>query len=297
MKMKHWLFLITLIFCFEDCSFNKSFLVPDKVPVGLKSATIKTEKDSIAVFFNGVNHQPFFTNNGRDTLDIGFKIESVIFKSNSGNNVNGWLLKPKNSVAKITLMHLHGNAGFLLSQFKAISPLIRDSIQIFMFDYSGFGFSEGEATRENALTDALSAMDYIKERKDVKNTKVIIYGQSFGGHLAAVVAAKRQNEIAGAVIEGGFSSPKDIAAHQVPVIGRILVKQGYSAIQSIKDYHKPLLVIHSIEDHVIPFYMGRKIFDNANEPKQFYEVKKCHICAPDYYSEEILQRIKTMLTL
>jgi dienelactone hydrolase len=164
-----------------------------------------------------------------------------------------------------------------------------------MFDYSGFGFSEGEATRKNALNDALSALDYIKARQEVKDTKLVIYGQSFGGHLSAVVAAQRENEIDGLVIEGAYSSNKDIAAHAVPVLGRIVVKQGYSAVKSIKDFHKPLLVIHSTEDQEIPFSMGKKIFDNANAPKEFYEVKECHICAPIFYTDEISGKIKNML--
>ena len=165
----------------------------------------------------------------------------------------------------------------------------------FMFDYSGFGFSEGKPTRVHVLADALAALDYIKTRQDVNNTKLVIYGQSLGGHLSAVVAAKRENDISGLVIEGAFSSHKDIGGHMVPFFGKLFVKQGYSAIKSIKNFHKPLLVIHSTEDQTIPFYMGKKIFDNANQPKEFYEVKKCHICAPIFFTEEIADKIKKML--
>ena len=284
---------ITLL---TSCSFNKLFLQPDKAPSTAKRLTIATATDTTVIFFSGENHQPTFTKSGKDTIDLGFTIESVMFKSKNGNNLNGWFLKPKNKTATITLLHLHGNAGFLLSQYQAISPLLKNGFQIFMFDYSGFGFSDGEATRKNVLTDALSALDYIKARPDVKNTKLVIYGQSLGGHLSAVIATQRQSDIDGLVIEGAFSSHKDIGSYTVPIIGRILVKQGYCATKSIKDFHKPLLVIHSTEDEVIPFYMGKKIFDNANAPKEFYEVKKCHICAPIYYADQISNKIKNMWT-
>ena len=299
MTKKHsklYLFLIiTLLFIFNSCSFNSAFLQPDKITSTKLKFANGTSTDTTVVFFKGDNHQPIFLKNGKDTINLDFTIESVVFESSNGNKLNGWILKPKNTIPTITLLHLHGNAGFLLSQLQAISPLIKKGFQIFMFDYSGFGFSEGNATRKNVLADALSALDYVKTRQDVKDTKLVIYGQSLGGHLSAVVGALRQNDIDGLVIEAAFSSHKDIAANFAGFIGRLLVKQGYSAIKSIKEFHKPLLVIHSTEDQLIPFYMGKKIFDNANSPKEFFEVKKGHICAPTYYADEILNKIKNML--
>jgi dipeptidyl aminopeptidase/acylaminoacyl peptidase len=280
-----------------SCSFNKAFLKPTKISPTAKKATIKTATDTTIFSFSGDNHQPGITQKNGEPAILDYTIESVIFKSGNGNKLNGWLLKPKNILPAITLLHLHGNEGALLNQYQAISPLLKNGFQIFVFDYSGFGFSEGAATRENILTDALSAFDYIKSRKDVVNTKIVIYGQSIGGHLSAVVAAERQQALDGLVIEGGFSSYKDIAGHKFPLLGKLFAKQGYSATKSIKNFHKPLLVIHSTEDKEVPFYMGKKIFDNANVPKEFYEIKNCHICGAIYYTDEISIRIKSMLGL
>jgi fermentation-respiration switch protein FrsA (DUF1100 family) len=166
-----------------------------------------------------------------------------------------------------------------------------------MFDYSGFGFSQGKATRDNVLTDALSALDYLKTRQEVKGTKLVVYGQSLGGNLAPVVASKRQNEIDGLVIEGGFSSYKDMAAKRFGFLGRILIAEKYSAMKSIKTYKKPLLSMHSPQDQTVPFDLGKKLFDNANEPKTFFEMnKRCHLCGSIYYSDEISQKIKNMLS-
>lgn len=292
LNISQLLIITTLL---TSCSFNKLFLQPTKIPVSTTQLSLKTADDSTVVSFSGEAHQPVFLKNGTDTITFDFSIESVNYKSANGNILNGWLLKPKNTIATTTLLHLHGNGGCLLSQFKAISPLVDKGFQVFMFDYSGFGFSQGKSTRKNVLTDALSTLDYLKTRPDVSNTTLLIYGQSLGGHLAAVVAAQRPNDISGLIIEGAFSSHKDIGGHMVPVLGKIFVKQGYSAVKFIKDFHKPVLVIHSTEDEMIPFYMGKKIFDNANAPKEFYEVKKCHICAPQFYAAEIAEKIKKML--
>lgn len=293
---KSYFLLFILLSCMlSSCSFNKLFLQPTRIPANTDKLVLKSATDSVLILFSGTAHQPLLMKNNTDTLPLHFTIESVVYKSINGNTLNGWLLKPIDTAATITLLHLHGNGGCLLSQYKAISPLLEKGFQVFMFDYSGFGFSDGKASRSNVFTDALSTLDYLKTRQDISNTQLVVYGQSLGGHLSAVVAAQRQNDISGLVIEGAFSSHKDIGGHMVKVLGKIFVKQGYSAVKSIKEFHKPVLVIHSTEDELIPIEMGKKIYDNANEPKEFYEVKKCHICAPIFYPEEISEKIKKMI--
>jgi len=284
------------------CSFNKMYLQPTSLPKipqdkDKVSITTTTKNDTTFVEFNAKTLQPTFLKNNKDTIILDYTIESVVFKSLSGNNLNGWLLKPKNIDATTTLLHFHGNAGFLLSQYQAITPLLKYGFQAFVFDYSGFGFSEGKATRDNVLLDGNSALTYIKSREDVKSTKLVIYGQSLGGNLSAVVAQQRETDIDGLVIEGAFSSHKDIAAKTAGVFGRLLVSEKYSAYKSIRTFKKPVLIIHSTEDEVIPFKMGQKIFDNTIAPKEFYEIKKCHICGPEFYADSISLKIINMLKI
>jgi len=298
-EMKFAVTILTVLLL-SACSFNQRFLqptVPPPIPQDKDKVTLtsKTPQDTTIIEFNTTTFQPTFFNSDKDTIKFDYTIESVVFKSSSGNNLNGWLLKPKKATSKITLLHFHGNAGFIPSQYQAMTPLLDFGFQAFVFDYSGFGFSEGKATRDNVLLDGHSALTYLKGRDDVKDTKLIIYGQSLGGHLSAVVAEKRQADIDGLVIEGAFSSHKDIAAKTAGVFGRILVSEKYSAIKAIKDYEKPVLVIHSTEDQTIPFNMGQEIFSHANEPKEFYEIEKCHICGTNYYADSISAKIKKMI--
>lgn len=299
LNMKYILSILTVLIL-TACSLNKIYLHPTKMPpisADKEKVTItsKSEIDTTIVEFKTKTLQPTFLTNKLDTINLDYTVESVVFKSSNGNNLNGWLLKPKNVDPTITLLHFHGNAGFLLSQYKAMTPLLKYGFQAFVFDYSGFGFSEGKATRKNVLLDGNTALSYVKSRDDVKNTKVIIYGQSLGGHLSAVVAQQRQTEIDGLVIEGAFSSHKDIAVDKAGFLGRIFVSEKYSACKSIQGYKKPVLVIHSTEDETIPFEMGQKIYANANEPKEFYEIKHCHICGPAFYADSISYKIKNMI--
>jgi hypothetical protein len=290
-----YLFISLCLVLLSSCSFNGMFLQPTRLPANAKKMSIKTKTDTTLIAFDSITRQPTFYSVKKEPVLLDFDIESVVYTSSNGHQLNGWMMKPKGQQPGITILHLHGNAGFLLSQYGAMSPLLKNGFQIFVFDYSGFGFSEGKATKKNVLTDALSTLDYVKGREDVKGTKLVLYGQSLGGHLSAVVAAQREKDIDALVIEGAFSSHKDIAAATVPVLGRIVVKQGYCAKCSIKEYHKPLLVIHSTEDETVPFKMGQTIYKAGNDPKEFYEIKKCHICGPAYYPDEISEKIKKML--
>lgn len=282
------------------CSFNNTFLQPTKVTLFQPEKehvilTVKTETDTTFVSFETNTYQPVFLNTKKDTISKNFTIKSHVFKNDKGNLLNGWLIKPENTVPDITLLHLHGNSGFVLTQYEALTPLLEYNFQIFIFDYSGFGFSEGEASRENVLNDSDAALHYVRNLDELKNTKLVVYGQSLGGHVAATVAEKREALIDGLVIEGAFSSHKDIAEKHAGFFGRLLVNEKYSAYKSVRTYHKPLLVIHSTEDEIVPFKMGKKIFENANEPKKFYSIDKCHLCGPHYYAKEIAQKIKDMM--
>ncbi len=287
--------IIILSLLLAACSFNKQVLGPKKLSPTVKEFTIKTFTDTFAVHLPDSSNQIIFTKNGGDIIDLGFSIENVFFKDTNGNILNGWFLKPKNQTPKITLLHLHGSGKFLGDHYKHIYPLAKNGFQVFMFDYSGFGLTQGEASRENIITDAVSALEYLKTREDVMGTRLVIYGQSLGGHYATVVGPLVQNNIDGLVVECAITSLKEIAGYRTPVIGNILMKQGYHAEKVIRDFHKPVLVIHSMEDKDAPFYMGKKIFDAANRPKEFYEIKKPHCCGPIYNANEISEKIKNML--
>lgn len=244
----------------------------------------------------GKNYQPTFLTKEKDTIHKNYTIESVVFENSDGTKLNGWFLQSKKVTPVAIIIHFHGNAGSLFHQYQAIAPLAEEGFRIFMFDYSGFGFSQGKATRKNVLKDAHATIDFVKNKVG-NNEKIVIYGQSLGGHLAGVVATQRKNEIDALVIEGAFSSHKNIAREFAGGFGKMMTKEMYSASDSIPNFKKPVLVIHSTEDETIPFSHGIQIFESAAEPKSFYEVKECHICAPQFYAKEIADKIKEMLLL
>ncbi len=288
------------VFC--SCAFNRMFFQPDRLPQGTKEITTynRDTNDTGKIMLAGPSYQPVFLNGKGDTINPGYKIQSCSFKSTSGNMLNGWMLTPHSMPVKATLLHLHGNGGNILSQFRLIDNLVTRGYQVFMFDYSGYGFSEGYPTVQNNLMDGISALNYLVERPDVKGTKIFLYGQSLGGHLSAVVAEKAQDKIDGLIMEGAFSTRKDIAAHMarkmyVPgFLARMLVSQPYSALKSVQHLQKPVLFIHSKEDKVCPYMQGRKMFIYASPQKSFYAVDGPHIRAVRMYPDSIVTKMEAL---
>lgn len=86
-----------------------------------------------------------------------------------------------------------------------------------------------------------------------------------------------------------------MAKYEGGFFGKLIVKEMYSGNASIKDFHKPVLIIHSSEDKEVPFALGQKLYNSANEPKEFYEIKKCHICGPKFYADSISEKIKRLI--
>lgn len=286
---------------FSSCSFNRMFLAPDPIPATTRRFQLNSGNDTVLVTIENKQFQPQFFNQHQEPVHQLFTLESVVFDSESGNRLNGWWLYPERNVAHTTLVHFHGNAGNLFSQYQALLPLVDYGYQIFIFDYSGFGFSTGKASRKNVLKDGFSGFRYAREHAYAQGMPLVLYGQSLGGHLSAVVAAEKQAELDALVIEGAFSSHHDIGAYYAKkmfgmgFLARVFIREMYSAKKSLPRYKKPLLVVHSTEDEVVPFEFGKKIYEAGNDPKEFFEIRYPHICGPTFYAQEISERIRAML--
>ena len=287
--MRTFLYIFLFVF-FTSCGFNNVFLVPDKLDISKHEfKTLYNKKSDTLVIEDKEKYQPYFKDSANNILDYPYTIESKIFDSKSGNKLNTWIISNDSVYNGRNIIFFHGNAGNLVSQHKMMLPFVKAGYKVFMADYSGFGFSTGKATRKNVLLDGNSAIEYFTKLDTT--ARWIIYGQSLGGHLTPVVALANELLIDGIVVEGAFTSHQDIGANTAGFIARILIAEKYSAKKALKEFKKPVLIIHSTEDNIIPYGMGEKLFEVANEPKQFYQVDKCHICGPIYFSENILQKM------
>ncbi|MCW3123360.1 MAG: alpha/beta hydrolase fold-containing protein [Flavipsychrobacter sp.] len=294
--MKFYNGALLLMMCFSSCAFNSRVYQPDKVPVGFKQLRIVTAAKDTNYINVDKTFQPTFTDSKGQLLPLTYTFESVNFKNEQNDNIVGWFIQPKDKAnTKVTVLFLYGNGGSIISSFFAVLPLVKKGMQVFIPDYRGYGFSEGKPCRMGVLNDVEHGLQLMSKRDDVKGTKLVIYGTSMGGQLAAVTAVRNEAIIDGVVMEGAITSYKDMAGRMFGFPGRLLMKQGYSSIKSVPQIHKPILIIHSAEDKVAPLSMGKRLFARANEPKSFYEIKHGHIEGLNYYADSIAARIYTLV--
>lgn len=294
-NFRHTSYFFFALILLNSCAFNNSFLSPTVVDREAREQTLYIQEDTVLVQYHGEQYQPLFIRNGQDTVTFNHTIESVLFPSESGNELNGWLIIPNDIEIKGTILFFHGNAGDITGRHWNMNLLMQYGFQVFAVDYSGYGLSTGKAKRKFIIQDGISALEYIKQRKEVEGTKFIIYGQSLGGNLAASIAGRKGELIDGLVVEGAFSSHKDIGRRFAGFLSDWFVKEMYSAKESVQHYHKPILVIHSVMDFVVPLEHGKTIYDNANEPKEFYIINDCHTCGSRIYHKEIGEKLLEMI--
>lgn len=294
MKRLAWLFLLAAFCC--NGALADPFLEPQVLPDNLNQLNFEDSKtgDVITVRLDE-NHLPVTQDFFAEGVSIPFFIEGFLIESTSGNQLHAWQVVPKADSNGVSVLFFHGNAGNILSNLGAGIALVKKGFKVTIVDYSGYGYSTGDASRDNVLADAQSALELFFPMAQEANEKLVLYGQSLGGHLAVVIAARNQEKIDGLVIEGAFSSHKAIAATHKGALGRIFVSEPYSAEDSIAEYSKPILVIHSRDDEIVPFSMGEQLFEAANEPKSFYPIDRAHLAGLSLYADEIAEKILLML--
>lgn len=230
-----------------------------------------------------------------------YNVEVINFKSSNGNTLNGWFLKPKTGDIKATVLQLHGNGGNISYQYQFAKPLVKAGYQVMVFDYEGYGNSSGSPSQEKVLDDGISALKYVKGRADTQNKKLILFGQSLGGHLSCVVAAQENQMIDGLVVEGAFSGHELMAIyvgkqHGAPKwLAKLLVRTKYEAIDYVDKVTVPKLFIHSTEDATCPFFMGKALYEKATGKKEFWEIKGAHIMGSQLYPDEFVKHFDKLL--
>lgn len=202
--------------------------------------------------------------------DVSLNYEDVYFETTDGIRLNGWFIPhPK---AKATLLWFHGNAGnigFRVDNIKQLHDLVE--VNIFIFDYRGYGRSEGSVSEEGTYLDGVAAIQFLRQRLGRMNEKTVYFGRSLGAAIAAEMA--RRHPPRGLILESPFESIRAMAQAIIPSlpIGSLLQTQ-YDVLEKIKSVKTPLLILHGDRDEVIPFAQGKNVFAAAPEPKAFYVI-------------------------
>ena len=196
--------------------------------------------------------------------------EDVHFISGDGVRLHGWYISSKSSNA--TLLWFHGNAGNITHRLVNIEALKPLDLDIFIFDYRGYGKSEGEPNEEGIYLDSQAAYDWLVKVKRIIPEKIILFGRSLGGICAVEVASK--NPAAGIILESAFPSAGKMAKNFFPVLPLgWAIKSKFNAIGKVPNLKIPKLFLHGTRDEIVPYNLGRELFSAAAEPKIFYDIE------------------------
>jgi len=206
--------------------------------------------------------------------ELGLDFESVVFKTSDGLRLTGWFIPADNS--RLTVLFCHGNGGNMMHRLDSINILCNLGLNCFIFDYRGYGNSEGKPTEEGTYIDATAAYKWLTEEKKISPPDdIIIFGRSLGGSIAAQLASKV--EARALIIESGFTSYVDMGRKFYPYMPvRFFASYGYSTIDYVKEVHCPVMLIHSRNDEIVPFEFSLELHEAANEPKELIEISGSH---------------------
>lgn len=214
---------------------------------------------------------------------VGLHQEDVWFQTADGTKINGWYFKNKSGKKpKGLVVFFHGNAENLSSHYLSLIWIIDFQYDLFIFDYRGYGRSEGEPSPRGTLEDGKAALVWAKQKSD--GVPLIVYGQSLGGAVAlrSVLDLKNQVDVALVVADSTFHSYQDVASeafskHAVTWLFQplcyLLLSDKYAPDKRVSEISPtPLLVIHGDADTAVDYSLGETIYNLAKEPKEFWRI-------------------------
>ena len=202
-----------------------------------------------------------------DWKPAGLNVEDAWFTAADGTRLHGWYLEHERPRA--VLLIAHGNAGNLSHRADWLDEL-HDRLQtsVMIFDYRGYGRSEGKPNEQGVLADARAARAWLAERAGVNESEIVLVGESIGGAVMTVLAG--EDGARGLIIENTFSSLPDVAAFHYPWLPvRLAMHSRLDAAGAVKNYRGRLLQFHGDRDTIVPFALGQKLSQAANQPKEF----------------------------
>ena len=203
----------------------------------------------------------------------GMAYEDVILTTSDAVELHGWYIPAPN--ARGVLLFLHGNAGNISHRRDSIAIFRRLGLDVFIFDYRGYGRSQGRPDEAGLYRDAQAAWRHLTETRGVAARDIVIFGRSLGGAVAAQLAA--QVPARALILESTFSSAREFARQVFPVLSRLVaVRYDFDTRAQMQAVQCPVLVLHSPDDEIMPYALGERVFQAAREPKRFVRLRGDH---------------------
>jgi fermentation-respiration switch protein FrsA (DUF1100 family) len=222
----------------------------------------------LLIFQRDLMYHPEENNYFGDKLEVD--IEKVKIRTSDKINLLGWLHKKDFNKFK-TIVYFHGNAGKLENRIHKLNHFKNMDINFLIISWRGFSGNAGKPSEEGLYNDGNSAIEWLKSM-GLEEENIIIYGESLGTGIAIEIAQNKN--FAGLILETPFTSMTEAAKNFYPYIPvGLLLKDKYNNDKKIKNINIPVLVMHGEADQIVPFKMGKKIYELANQPKYSHFTK------------------------
>ena len=220
---------------------------------------------STYIFQRNLLYHPTENNYSGDQILVS--IEKVKINTQDSIELMSWYHN-KNVNNYKTILFLHGNAGSLENRIHKINHFKDMNVNFLLVAWRGFSGNKGTPTEKGLYEDAESAVRWLKS-KGVRENNIIVYGESLGTGVATEIAQNKN--FAGIILESPFTSMIDAGKDKYPYLPvRLLLKDRYESNKKIKNINSPILIMHGKVDNIVPFHMGKKMYELANEPKYSY---------------------------
>jgi len=202
--------------------------------------------------------------------DWGLAGETVYFEAADGIRLHGWFFPPGKN--EPVVLFSHGNAGNISHRLENVKRLAERGLGVFIYDYRGYGKSQGRPSETGIYQDGLAAYDYLVYEKRIGPEKIVCFGRSLGAAVAMEIALRRA--VKALIVESGFTSARDMAGEFLffrPISSILPVH--YNNLGKIAHVRVPKLIIHGTVDDLVPFRMGQALYQSASDPKYFLPIE------------------------
>jgi fermentation-respiration switch protein FrsA (DUF1100 family) len=200
--------------------------------------------------------------------EIGLAFESSTIVTSDGERLRAWTLP--HAVPRAAVVYFHGNGGNLSVWLPILAGVHKHGFTVHAIDYRGYGASTGRPTERGLYRDVDATLDWVSARLD-RGVSLVYWGRSLGTTMAAYATSRRRP--AGLILEAGFPDARSLlrASPPLAVLG-LFSSYRFPTATYAQRAQCPVLVLHGDDDRVIPYALGRELYDQLPEPKSFVRV-------------------------
>lgn len=203
----------------------------------------------------------------------GLTAEDLWVTTEDGVRIHGWYFP--NESAELVVVLSHGNAGNISGRISIAETLLNSGAAVVMYDYRGYGQSDGRPTESGLYKDIEAVVHHLKTEKGYEETDMVMYGRSLGGAVAAYAATRF--ELRGLVLDSAFRNLRAMIRDVYPFVPTALARYQFPTDEYLMQLEGlPIMIMHSPGDEIVSFQQGRALYEMINQPKMFVELRGGH---------------------